>query len=72
MIHFLHKSAKDAVGREKTVAGLATRGDIEVILSGKQLDRELVPLACLLAKKLGPHCLLVGGMCWVLAVLRRR
>lgn len=51
MIHFLHISAKHAVGTEKTVAGLENGGDIEVILSGKQLDRELVPLACLLAKK---------------------
>jgi nucleotide-binding universal stress UspA family protein len=51
MIHFLHMRAKDEAGTEKTVAGLVTRGDIEVIVSGKQLDRELVSLACLLAKK---------------------
>ena len=29
---------------------LETAGDIEVIVSGKQLERELVPLACLVAK----------------------
>ena len=51
MIHFLHMRTKDGGGTEKTVAGLLTRGDIEVIVSDKQLDRELVPLACLLAKK---------------------
>src|SRR5437588_11186426 len=51
MIHFLYMRVKDEVAPEKIVAGLGTRGDIDVIMSGKQLDRELVELACLLAKK---------------------
>jgi nucleotide-binding universal stress UspA family protein len=51
MIHFLPMRTKDEGRTEKTVAGLVTRGDIEVVVSGKQLDRELVPLACLLAKQ---------------------
>lgn len=50
-MHFLHTRAKDERGTEKTVAGPGTEGDIEVIVSDKQLVRELVPLACLLAKK---------------------
>lgn len=51
MIHFLHMWAKEEPGTAQIVAGLGTSGDIEVIVSGDQLDRELVPLACLVAKK---------------------
>ena len=51
MIHFLHIRGEDEGRAEKTVAGLENRGDIEVIVRGRQLDKELVPLACLLAKK---------------------
>lgn len=51
MIHFLHIRAEDEGRAEKTGVGLENRGDIEVIVSGKQLDWELVPLACFVAKK---------------------
>jgi nucleotide-binding universal stress UspA family protein len=51
MIHFLHMRAKDEPGTAQIVAGSVIRGDIEVVVSGEQLDRELVPLACLVAKK---------------------
>jgi len=51
MIHFLHVKAKDEAGLEKAVAGIRLTGAIDVIMSGKQLDSELVQLACLLAKK---------------------
>lgn len=51
MIYFLHIRAKDEIVPEKAVSGLKMRGDIDVIVSGEQLDSELVQLACLLAKK---------------------
>lgn len=51
MIYFLHVKAKDEAGLEKAVAGMRITGAIDVIMSGKPLDSELVRLACLLAKK---------------------
>ena len=51
MIHLLHIGAKDEVVPGKIIAGQGTGGDIDVIMSGKRLDRELVALACLFAKK---------------------
>lgn len=51
MMHFLQMKAKIERQMEKTTAGLVPKGDIEVIVSGTRLDKELVPLACLVAKK---------------------
>jgi nucleotide-binding universal stress UspA family protein len=51
MIHFLHTRAKEKVRPEQAIAELVTRGGIDVIVSGEQPDKELVQLACLVAKK---------------------
>ena len=51
MLHFLHINAQHEGRAEQTVAGVENGGAIEVIVSSRQLERELVPLACLIAKQ---------------------
>ena len=51
MLHFLHFNAQHEERAEQAVARVENRGAIEVIVSSKQLERELVPLACLIAKQ---------------------
>ena len=50
MVH-LWRRAKDETETSKSAPGVGATGDIAVIVDGKQLDRELVRLACFMAKK---------------------
>jgi len=50
MVH-LWRRAKDDTETSKSAPGVGATGDIAVIVDGKQLDRELVRLACFMAKK---------------------
>jgi nucleotide-binding universal stress UspA family protein len=50
MVH-LWRRAKDETETGKSAPGVGATGDIAVIVDGKQLDRELVRLACFMAKK---------------------
>jgi nucleotide-binding universal stress UspA family protein len=50
MVH-LWRRAKDETETSKSAPGVGAIGDIAVIVDGKQLDRELVRLACFMAKK---------------------
>lgn len=51
MLHFLHINAQHEERAGQIVAGVENGGAIEVIVSSRQLERELVPLACLIAKQ---------------------
>lgn len=51
MFHFLHIRANDERRAGQLVAEIENGGSIEVIVSGRQQERELVPLACLIAKQ---------------------
>jgi nucleotide-binding universal stress UspA family protein len=50
MVH-LWRRAKEETETSKSAPGVGATGDIAVIVDGKQLDRELVRLACFMAKK---------------------
>ena len=51
MLHFLHIKEQDEGRAEQIAAGVENGGAIEVVVSSRQLERELVPLACLVAKQ---------------------
>lgn len=51
MFHFLHIRVNDEGKAGQLVAGVENGGAIEVIVSGRQQERELVPLACPIAKQ---------------------
>lgn len=47
----LWRKAKEESETSKTAPGVGATGDIAVIVDGKKLDKELVRLACLMAKR---------------------
>ena len=51
MVHLWRSKVKDEAETSKTAPGVGATGDIAVIVEGKELDNELVRLACLMAKK---------------------
>jgi K+-sensing histidine kinase KdpD len=50
MVHLFRKT-KDETETSKSAPGVGATGDIAVIVDGKKLDKELVRLACLMAKR---------------------
>ena len=51
MVHLWRSKVKDATDTSKSAPGVGATGDIAVFVEGKELDNELVRLACLMAKK---------------------
>ena len=51
MVHLWRSKVKDETETSKTAPGVGATGDIAVIVEGKELDNELVRLACLMARK---------------------
>lgn len=51
MVHLWRSKSKDETEVSKAAPGVGATGDIAVIIDGKQLDTELVRLACLMAKR---------------------
>jgi len=50
MVH-LWRKAKDETETSKVAPGMGSAGDIAVIVDGKRLDKELVRLACMMARR---------------------
>src|SRR5438128_10694349 len=51
MVHIWRSKAKEETETLKAAPGVGAVGDIAVVVEGKELDNELVRLACLMAKK---------------------
>lgn len=51
MVHLWRSKTRDEAETSKSTAGVVATGDIAVIVEGKELDNELVRLACLMARK---------------------
>ena len=50
MVHIFRR-AREETETSKTAPGVGANGDIAVIVDGKRLDKELVRLACFMAKR---------------------
>jgi len=50
MVHIFRR-AREETEASKTAPGVGASGDIAVIVDGKRLDKELVRLACFMAKR---------------------
>src|SRR6202171_6639789 len=50
MVHLFHR-AREETETSKTAPGVGANGDIAGIVDGKKLDKELVRLACFMAKR---------------------